>query len=170
MDDPYTPLHLQRWEDYDQEWPARYVGTQWDGWYRFFGRNRDSGPLELSNFDAALSAIGGESDGVVVTHCTHALCGWVEVIMIKADAHELLERADAIVERYHDYPVLDEPDYTEREHLQCQDFWNGSDPRSRIYILRQSSAPACLALLEYGDMLRQDTGEVYDRVRGHCLD
>lgn len=90
-------------------------------------QSRDSGPIDESNFAAALTILGGESDTVEVHRFGHWGPGWIEVVLIapsrKADAQEISDRLEA-------YPILDEDDASSREHdayLESWDFWGRSE-------------------------------------------
>ena len=79
------------------------------------GQNRDSSALDLSNFQAALAMLGGESETVEVHRFGHWACGWIEIIIVEpsSDAHKT---AQEIETKISDYPVLDDDDFSEREH------------------------------------------------------
>lgn len=119
------PTHLTLWTI-----PSSYAGTSWDDYYIFLSRNRDSDCLTESNFDYALKAIGeitGEEDNgisnVAVVRETHWACGWVEWIAIHKDNSAALEKADEIMGRLEDYPVLNEEDFSQRETDEANDIW-----------------------------------------------
>lgn len=78
------------------------------------GQNRDSEPLDESNFAAAqriLTDAGAEHE---VHRFGHWACGWFEIIIVHPSA---AEHVAGIACRLADYPVLDENDFGERE---CQ--------------------------------------------------
>jgi hypothetical protein len=78
-------------------------------------RNRDSGLLDLSNFNAALDMMGGESDNCEVHRFGHWGCGWFEIIIVKPDT-PTAAIAEEIEEALENYPVLDEDDWGKREY------------------------------------------------------
>lgn len=98
-------------------------------------RNRDSGPLDESNFATALKELGGESDTVQVHSFNHWACGWYELILIDPTDTERVAIAEQIVERLENYPVLDEDDIDNREYgdfLKSWGAWGASDFRKAI--------------------------------------
>ena len=84
-------------------------------------KTRDSGPLEESNFDAALAILGGESETVEVHSFNHWACGHFEIILCHPD---LEEKVDEIQSALEDYPVLDEEDYSRREWEEFERSWD----------------------------------------------
>jgi hypothetical protein len=96
-------------------------------------RTRDSGPLDESNFDAALRALGGEGEHVEVHRFGHWGPGWFEIILISPDAPEgVLITAGEIVSALESCSVLDEDDYREREEEIVLEAWNNMSFRERI--------------------------------------
>lgn len=85
-------------------------------------RTRDSGPSEDSNFDAALQSLGGESNTVEVHHFGHWGPGWYEIIIVDPDSPQTAI-AQEIERALEDYPLLDEDDFSAREHEQARETW-----------------------------------------------
>lgn len=83
-------------------------------------RNRDSGPLDMSNFIAALAELGYESDTVEVHRFGHWACGWFEIILAAPSRRAEVE---ALAERLDNYPVLDEDDLGQRELDAAWESW-----------------------------------------------
>jgi hypothetical protein len=84
-------------------------------------RTRDSGPLEESNFDAAVKSLGGESETLEIHRFGHWGPGWFEIAIIdpsRAAEGEQIESALA------HYPVLDDSDLSEREYDAAQESWD----------------------------------------------
>lgn len=79
-------------------------------------RSRDSGVLQESNFHSAVEMLGGESETVQVHLFNHWACGWFEIILVDPRDEEKLKIANEIEESLEDYAILDESDYSEREH------------------------------------------------------
>jgi hypothetical protein len=94
-------------------------------------QTRDSGPLDESNFAAALRILGGESETVEVHRFGHWGPGWFEIIIA---APELADKVDEIEASLADYPVLDESDYSEREWEKASEWWMSCGMRERIRI------------------------------------
>lgn len=104
------------------------------------GRNRDSDCLAESNFASALASLGGESEMVEVHRFGHWACGWFEIILIKpgTDAATEAERIEAALS---DYPILDDSDFSEREHEAAQQAWRDcyTDAQRLEYIAEHRS-------------------------------
>jgi hypothetical protein len=81
---------------------------------------RDSEALDLSNWHAAMDrmeAIDPDGEAWEVHRFNHWAVGWFEILLVKP--RSILEReAFRIEEELEAYPVLDEDDYSEREHLE----------------------------------------------------
>jgi hypothetical protein len=76
---------------------------------------RDSDALEESNFSVALQLLGDESENVEVFRFNHWACGWFEIILIRPET-EAASVGEDVEARLQDYPVLDEMDWSMREH------------------------------------------------------
>mgnify|MGYP001442215662 CR=1 FL=1 len=101
------------------------------------GRNRDSGPLDESNFAVALKILGGESSTVEVHRFNHWGPGWFELILVAPDSIEFRE-AERIEGSLADYPVLDEMDFSERESDAANQTWkNCYGNKDRIRYIRK---------------------------------
>jgi hypothetical protein len=85
-------------------------------------RNRDSGPLDESNFSVALKMLGGESDTVEVQRFGHWGPGWFEIILVAPNSTAFKE-AESMEASLADYPVLDDMDYSEREQEAANQTW-----------------------------------------------
>ncbi len=77
------------------------------------GRNRDSGPLERSNFEHA-TAVLGDDDDVEIHRFGHWAVGWLEIILVRPGS-EAAARAARIEERLGNHTVLDEEAMTGEE-------------------------------------------------------
>jgi hypothetical protein len=100
--------YIKRWHREDN-----YIGDDLSEYYEIAGHHRDSSILEESNYQYIKNQF--EEDEILIGHFNHWAIGWTESIFIKEDQLVQLEKADEILERYHDYPVLDEYDYQERQ-------------------------------------------------------
>lgn len=85
------------------------------------GRNRDSGPLEESNFEAALEILGGESETVEVHRFGHWGPGWFEIIICHPSR---LKDVEDVAHSLEDYPVLNDEDHSSREWDAMQEDWD----------------------------------------------
>ena len=86
-------------------------------------QTRDSGPLDKSNFAAALAILGGEGDECEVHRFGHWGPGWFEVIIVKPGT-DVFDKAEDIERSLADYPVLDEEDHSSREWDEFCSDWN----------------------------------------------
>jgi len=94
-----------------------YIGDDRSEWINVIGRNRDSDLLTESNFQAALDMLGGEQEGLIeVAHFSHWACGWYELIQVNKTNKKGLKIALDILNKIDAYPVLDESDFSDREH------------------------------------------------------
>ena len=86
-------------------------------------RNRDSQPLEESNFKYVEDLLE-ELEIEFQTHrFGHWANGWFEVILVDPD-HELAEGTLEEIQRsLDDYPILNEDDLSEREYKAAEDSW-----------------------------------------------
>ena len=101
------------------------------------GRNRDSEPFTESNFVTTLSLLGGESDTVEVHRFGHWACGWLEIILVDP-ASPAFAIAESIEDRLSNYPILDETDFSEREHTAANETWsNCYNAAERIAYIRK---------------------------------
>lgn len=134
MTDNYEPTYLQHWT-----LPRDYAGESWPDYYQSgVGQSRDSDALERSNFACMLSALGGETETVIVVREDHWAVGWVEWIAIHNTDTAALKIADDINRRLEDYPVIDEAHYSEQEHDEAQEVWRDCySPQERIDYIRQ---------------------------------
>ena len=94
-------------------------------------QTRDSGPLEESNFAAALGMLGGESDTVEVHRFGHWGPGWYEIIIVAPDSPQA-GKAREIESKLEGYPLLDEDDFSEREWEQASERWLHINLQDRI--------------------------------------
>ena len=86
-------------------------------------RTRDSGPLDQSNFESALKALGGESDTVEIHRFGHWGTGWFEIIIVDPTSPQA-KTAEDLESALSDYPVLDDQDLSSREWDDYIDSWN----------------------------------------------
>lgn len=85
------------------------------------GRNRDSEPLDESNFEAALAMLGGESNSVEVHRFEHWGPGWFEIILVNPKHAAMVA---FIADKLENYPVLNEDDLSEREFEAATESWD----------------------------------------------
>lgn len=123
----FIPETLELWE-----LPSHYFGAEWEGWYVFLFRNRDSSIMETMNFDIAferlkkvfnseLSIDGMES--VQIIRESHWAVGWIEWIAIHSSDIEALKEADKINKKLESYPCLNDDKLSELEDKEAQRVW-----------------------------------------------
>lgn len=115
------------------EWPANYAGAEWPEWFVFMGQNRDSDCLERSNFRSALREVGGRAETVRVVRESHWAVGWVEWIAIHRGDWEALIKAEGVMDRYADYPVVNEDDWSELEYEEKCTYWERAAISDRVW-------------------------------------
>ena len=111
---------LKRWS-----LPPSYIGTTWDEYFVAPCINcRDADPLMESNWAYQLEYLGGESDTVIAVSENHFLVGWISWVAIHEDDVDALLRAEELMLRLENYPVLDEDDLSSREFQDDPDCYN----------------------------------------------
>jgi hypothetical protein len=127
--------------------PDSYAGFSPIGDYCILSRHRDANIIDESNWRVALASSDAKpwdngddnfEDRPMVYHwrAGHCLVGWVEYLMVRADADEdTLKRAGEIVCALDDYPILDEWDYSELEEEAIQEAWSNLDLRGRYEVI-----------------------------------
>jgi hypothetical protein len=143
--------------------PDSYFGYDPVGDFVLYSRHRDSDLLTESNWECLQRELEtliktlptpetrykktyyGEdeelpSDWMYHWEAAHWAVGWVQYLMIRADApEELLEKAD---ELYHhlknEYPILDEMDYSEKQEDAMYQYWKDSSIKERMEFCEQA--------------------------------
>lgn len=87
-------------------------------------QTRDSGPLDQSNFTTFLKVLGGESETVEVHRFGHWGPGWFEIIIIDPTDATAFDAAYDCARALEDYPVLDDSDFSQREHDAATESWS----------------------------------------------
>jgi hypothetical protein len=98
-------------------------------------RNRDSGSISHSNFDAAIKILDGESDTVEVHRFGHWGPGWFEIILVNPEDEVVMEKLGGIITSLENYPLLDEDDCSNREFEEACEAWGNTSIKERIVIL-----------------------------------
>ena len=125
---------LQRWTR-----PDHYAGATWPEYYVFLGRSRDSDDLTESSFAIGLERLGGESATVRIVRESHWAVGWIEWIAIHKSDNAALDKAQIMIDDLNQYPVLDEDDWSQREHeTACQIWKDCYDIPERIEYIREN--------------------------------
>lgn len=119
-----------------------FLREQQDWLVALVTQTRDSGPLDQSNFASFLAALGGESDTVEVHRFGHWGPGWFEIILIDPQSPQvkIAEELEASLENY---PVLDEQDFSKREHEEYCESWDSGEVVTQNSRGRCEDAPCC---------------------------
>lgn len=89
--------------------PSDYAGHSPTGDYLIYSRTRDSEIIEDVNFTRILEDLSEMDDEVYSFTASHWAVGWVEYIIVPADASTaVIEKAEEIVSALSDYPIYDE--------------------------------------------------------------
>src|SRR5689334_6542750 len=86
-------------------------------------RNRDTGPMDESNFETALARLGGESETVQIHRFGHWACGWYELLLVDPSDATARAEAERIARDLERYPLLDEDDASRREYEEMSECW-----------------------------------------------
>ena len=139
----FIPETLDLWEH-----PSHYFGAEWEGWYVFLSRNRDSSIMGTMNFDVAfeqlkkvfnseLSIDGMES--VQIIRESHWAVGWIEWIAIHSSDIEALKEADKINKELESYPCLNDDKLSELELIEAQRVWKENyNNEERLEYIREN--------------------------------
>ena len=144
--------------------PDSYGGAQWPEYFVFLGQSRDSDAIERSNFERGLTALGGESDTILVVRERHWAVGWVEWIAIHESNMAALIEADDMLCALSDYPVLDEEHYSGLEYDEVLERWAGMRVRERIKLCAEHRLSIFAARRNY--LPPDDSGSLFDSLRG----
>ena len=132
-------------------------------------RTRDSGVLEISNFECAWSRIEDASVRDDTLSCEshrfgHWGPGWFEVILVRPGSHCATE-AQQIADALADYPALDEDDYSSREWEAAQDYWSDLSVRERVRVIREHGRGVSIFAARRDSIPQTDCGRIYDYCR-----
>ena len=133
-------------------------------WFVFpCGLNRDSGPLEVSNFESGLRKMGGESDTVEIHRFGHWACGWFEIIIIDPESKQAII-AKELESAFMDYPVIDEENYSEKENAYVNEVWNDCfNLHEKIELCAKYGISIFSARYNYAP--QDDNGDLYEYLR-----
>lgn len=162
-----------------EEWttPSGYAGFDPVGDWVVLTRTRDSGPLERSNWRIArkrLTEAAGvdevaeddRTQPVYDWRAGHWACGWVEYLMVPADAPEaVLDAAQEMADALAAYPILDEEDFTREEDEEACALWAVLSPRDRADLIRQSGCDVSIFAARRDEMPHDDTGMLGEMLR-----
>lgn len=103
---------------------------------------RDSGIRAESNFESfkkSLESLGLTEPGDFEIHrFGHWGPGWFEIILINPESEAAVKDAEETQAALADYPILDDSDYSEREHGASCEAWSGMSIRERVKLCREA--------------------------------
>lgn len=156
-----NPSGFDSMANYSGEIPAQ-------DWLVVVTRSRDSDVLTESNWEVALSELGGESESVQVFRFGHWACGWWEALCVQAntDAERI---GEDICERIEDYPILDEMDFSEKEMEEANRVWkNCYSKRERLKYIRENRSQ--FDFHNFSDLMAQIRGEYFSGYASELID
>ncbi|MDE2022560.1 MAG: hypothetical protein KGI71_06655 [Patescibacteria group bacterium] len=166
-------LAAQAWKH-----PDSYGGFSPEGDYLIVSQHRDSDALTRSNYRSVMRILEGESydsghsgelaadrPPVYDWRARHWAVGWIEYIMVRADAPETtLIAAAEILAALADYPVVDESDYSELEFSEACDTWEHATIADRVEWCRECGISIFAA--RRSELPQDDNGALYETLRG----
>lgn len=96
-------------------------------------------PLTLSNwevFKRELARVDPEGENHETHRFGHWGPGWFEIVIVRPDTAALIE-AQELADAMASYPVLDDSDFSEREHAKGCDVWRNMSVSERVELLRK---------------------------------
>ena len=161
--------------------PSDYGGFNPIGDYCILSTNRDADALTRSNWECVCEALKAEpfDDGrhsmtdveygarpaVYHWRAGHWACGWVEYLMVRADApDDIREAAGGIVCKLAGYPVYDENHFCELEYSEAGERWGRMSIRERADIIGGTGISIFSVRRDYPP--QDDSGIISERLRG----
>ncbi len=93
---------------------SNYMGDDYSEYYIVISHHRDSGILDESNYQTVYEALK-DYPGFIDPNFRDWLVGWVQTIMIHESDTEGRDKAQELIDRLDDYPILDDEDFSNRE-------------------------------------------------------
>lgn len=168
---------IEHLETHAWKTPRGYGGFSPVGDYRVMSRTRDAILLENINWYVACEELKAQAmdegrpgyipaDRPAVYHfrANHWAHGWVEHLMVRADApDEIKTAAGEILCALEDDPILDDQRYLQAEHDAVYDAWEQASIRQRIDYLEKVGLSFLAAR---HDALPEDNdGRLYEQIR-----
>mgnify|MGYP000858913769 FL=1 len=152
----FIPETLDLWKR-----PSHYFGAEWEGWYVFLTRNRDSSILKTMNFDIAFERLQkvynkelsiDDMPSVQIISESHWAVGYVEWIAIHSSDIEALKEADKINSKLESYPCLNDDKLSELEDKEAQRVWKENyNIEERLEYIRENRSQ--FEFRDYSDMI-----------------
>jgi hypothetical protein len=157
--------------------PKDYGGFSPDGDFCILSQNRDSSLIDRHNWQTACDQLHAEAyddghygelaaDRPMVYHwrAGHWACGWVEYLMVRADApDDIKNAAGEILRKLEGYPILDEDGYSEAKLSEACKYWANCSVKERLEYLQRAELSIFAAR---HDWLPDDpTGALFEMIR-----
>lgn len=137
------------------------------------GQNRDSGPMERSNFETAEKMLQeveyaedeDEEESSYENHrFGHWACGWFEILIVRPGS-KCFDVACEIEKSLEDYPLLDEMDASEKEWNEAAEAWEHSSIAERVELCQRGRVSIFAARHDY--MPSEESGYIRERLLGY---
>lgn len=126
--------------------------------------DRDSSLLDESNWDYIIKQFK-ESDTIRIIRESHWAVGWVEWLGINQSNKKALIKADDIMARLENYPLLDEEDFYRRETEAVESIWKNASLKEKIYYCNQARVNIFKARSACFPYEADDSRALFDYVR-----
>lgn len=155
--------------------PEAYFGFSPDGDFILYNHYRDSHLIDESNWDYLMEAFKPEDyddrngfeerPTCYIWSAGCSLVGWVEYMMIRHDAPwDLKLKAEKVLERLSNYPILDEDDHSRREWEFVCESWQNMSLKERVHLIQKSGS--CSIFAARRDEIPEDhNGYLFDYLR-----
>lgn len=167
---------IEHLEDTVWKTPESYGGFSPVGDYCVLSKHRDSELLARVNWDVACESLKAEpmdhgsyddipADRPNVYHwrAGHCMVGWVEYLMVRADApDDIKTAAGEMLCSLADYPILNESRYSDAECTAVDDYWASCSVEDRVDYLRDAGLSIFAARRDY--LPDNDSGSLYERL------
>jgi len=147
--------------------PDSYWGAEWHDFYVFLSQHRDSDSLTRSNFTCALDKLGESKscqwgETVQVVRENHWAVGWVEWIAIHESDLSAIDKANKMLNKIDEYPVLNEDHWSNLEFDEATRYWQTMALCDRVDLCRDAEVSIFAARRDYIPM--DDSGFIYERL------
>lgn len=156
--------------------PESYGGFDPVGDYCVLSKHRDSELLDRVNWDIAVETLKAEPmdhgrcgdipadrPNVYTWQASHWAVGWVEYMMVRADApDDIKTAAGEMICSLAEYPMLDERRYSDAQFEAVGDYWAQCSVSDRVDYLRDAGLSIFAARRDY--LPDNDSGSLYERL------
>ena len=115
----------------------------------------------------AKGSISPRSAGWVYGWCARcSLVGWIEYLMVRADAPAtVLEAAELVLKGLYGYPVFDEGHWSDLEWEENMTYWAECSVRDRLDHIQRSGAPVSIFAARRSEFPDDPDGSLYNWIR-----